>query len=238
MSQRRNFHNNYKRALRDVEDCHCKHHKDFEDCDVCNREEGELVERVVCSKNVQSVAEFALPASVEPGPVLDLLLGLLAGLTNIVVTPNYAGIQQEITVIRDKIIVLGFIPATLDVTGTLFGILNPRIPIRIYFQEHVECPGVCPGDQIIQSTPTVEAELRQPLLATGPNGTSLNLFLFKAIVRMHVTAVRTGIERNGKICDLDNRRCTPVTGPVEINSPVNLSANTTALSTPTPPPAT
>src|SRR5699024_1822722 len=110
------------------------------------------VEKVVCSENVQRTAEFALPFTLEPGPAVDALLGLAAGITNVSVTPNYAGIQQEVTVLRDKVIHFGYVPATVNVTGTIPGLpANPSFPIRILFQEHTDCPGACPGDQVIES---------------------------------------------------------------------------------------
>lgn len=236
MAKRRNFYHRHPQSKGN----YCEHQCEVDKCNIC-QEQGALVEKVVCSENVQRTAEFALPFTLEPGPVVDTLLGFLAGVTNVVVTPNYAGIQQEVTVLRDKVIHFGYIPATIDVTGTIPGLpANPRIPIRVLFQEHTDCPGVCPGDQVIESRPEVEAELSEPLINTGANGTSLNFLLFKAVIRSHLTIVRTGIERDGQICDLDSRRCDPTINPGTINSPLNIAPNTATLTNitpPTPPPA-
>lgn len=236
MSKRRNFyHSQHEHRGR-----YCKHDCEIDKCELCH-EQGALVEKVICSENVQRTAEFALPFTLEASPVVDALLGIgiFAGITNVTVTPNYAGIQEEVTVLRDKVIHFGYIPATLNVTGTVPGLpANPSFPIRILFQEHTDCPGVCPGDQVIESRREIEAELNEPLISTGPNGPSLNFLLFKAVIRSHLTIVRTGIERNGQVCDLDSHRCYPNTNPGMINSPLNLAPNTGTLNiTPPTPPA-
>ena len=239
MTKRRNF---YHRQAHHREDT-CRHGRVIEKCDVCHEEQGELVEKVICTENVQRTAELALPVSLAPGPVVDAILGLLPGVTNVVVTPDYSGIQQEITVLKDEVIHFGYVPATIDVTGTIPGLpANISIPIRVYFQEHTDCPGVCPGDYVIESKPQVDAELNEPLINQEPGGASLNLLLFKAVIRSQLTVVRKGVERDGKICDLDPRRCYPNVRPETINSPLNLTTgintggNTTQPITPPNPP--
>lgn len=228
MSQRRNYYNARNHYQQDDQCDRCN--RDFDDCNCYkNHTEGALVEKIVCSRDVQKTAEFLLPAAVGPNPLLDLVLDLLAGIVNVRVTPNFAGIQSEITVIKDQVINLGYIPATLDIEGTILGLVDVRLPIQIFFQEHTHCPGACPGDQVIETAPVVDATLNQPLIASGPNGTSLNLLLFKAVIRTHITVVRQGIERNGKICDLDSRRCDTQGLPSTINSPLNVTPNTTTL---------
>lgn len=227
MSQRRNYLNSG--MLYDEKQRYCKHDCDIDSCSLCN-EHGALVEKVICSKNVQSHVELLLPVALEPGALVGFLIGLLGDIVNVTIEPNYAGIQQRITVLKDKVVVSGYIPATIALEGgaiVLPGGDIVGIPIRIFFQEHVECPGACPDDQVIASQPIVEAEAIQPLIIGGTPTTSLlNLNLFNAIVRTHVTVIRTGIKRHGKICDLDNRRCRPNFGPVQINTPLNTMGNT------------
>src|SRR5699024_11830618 len=82
MTKRRNF---YHRQAHHREDT-CRHGRVIEKCDVCYEDHGELVEKVVCTENVQRTAELALPVSLAPGPVVDAILGLLPGVTNVVVT--------------------------------------------------------------------------------------------------------------------------------------------------------
>lgn len=250
MSQRRNY---YHVGRHPYEQDYCdKCHKPYDYCDckyqgVCNKcykeyefctckepyqEEGALVEKVICSKNVQKTAEFLLPASIGPSPLLNTVLELVSGLVNVRVTPDFSNIQTEITVIKDKVINLGYIPATLDIEGeTLLGVPLVSLPIQIFFQEHTDCPGICPGDKVIETTPVVEAVLNEPLLNNANGGTSINLLLFKAIVRTHITVIRQGIKKGGVICDLDSHRCEVDGMPQKINSPVQGTPNTQPIQT-------
>jgi len=250
MSKRRNYyhagdhhrHDRCDRCHKDYEFCGCKEyredhhqhdlcdrcHKDYEFCS-CKpqyHDQGALVEKVVCSKDVQKTAEFLLPAAVGPLP-LDTITDLLGATFNITVTPDYNGVKQEVTVIKDQVINFGYIPATLNVSGTIPGLDLANIPIRIFFQEHTDCPGACPGDQVIETAPVVDAILNEPLIGNGPDGSFINLLLFKAVLRTHITVVRQGIKRDGKICDLDSRRCDTTGLPQTINSPLNLTPNNT-----------
>src|SRR5699024_12115014 len=113
-----------------------------------------------------------LPAAVGPNPLLDTVLDLLAGIVNVRVTPDFTNIQSEITVIKDQVMNFVYIRATLDIEGTILGLVDVSLPIQIFFQEHTDCPGACPGDQVIETPPVVDAILNEPLIATGPNGTS------------------------------------------------------------------
>src|SRR5699024_7835698 len=151
---------------------------------------------------------------------------------------NYAGVQQEATALNDAVMVFGNIPATLNVTANapLPPGLPLNIPIQIFFQETMDCPGACPGDQVIVRDPVVEKTLNQPLLGTGPNGgLVVNLLLFKAVIRTHVTLVRTGIEKDGKFVDLESRHYDPINIPRTINTPYDITPLTSPLTAPLPP---
>ncbi|WP_233880118.1 hypothetical protein [Virgibacillus halodenitrificans] len=228
---RKNF---YDRNNNDVEGVGNHHHKHYcnhcckYDCS-CGRVE-DVVDRVICRKEIQKTAEFLLPVSVGP-----LNTGLIATLTtflgvdlealNAEVEPNYTGIVQEITVLKDKVINLGYIPASLNIT--LLGAPVISLPIRIFFQEHTDVKGVCPGDIVYESDPKVEAVLNEPLIGTDANGgLVVNLLLFKAIVRTNLTVIHRGVERNGHFYDMDENRCAPSAMPVPINSPQMLTPNT------------
>ncbi|MFC3039960.1 hypothetical protein ACFOGI_06815 [Virgibacillus xinjiangensis] len=238
MSRRRYFDDHYE-GHDDYKDHKDRDHRDFDrrddkhHCDRCGHyhcecgRQGELVEKVILSKEVQKTAEFALPAAIgplTPGlPALPDIIGLLGGVVNATIEPNFNNIQQEVTVLKDKVINLGYIPATLNVTLAAGDPLE--IPIRIFFQEHTHCPGICPGDTVTETRPEVEAVLNEPLVGTDASGaTFINLLLFKAVVRTHITVTRQGIERNGKFYDLNNRRCEPTTTPVPIETPLDLTA--------------
>jgi|SRR5690625_820283 len=252
MSKRRNYyhaghhhrHDRCDRCHKEYEFCGCKeyhegHHHKHDHCDRCHKDyefcsckpqyhdEGALVEKVICSKDVQKTAEFLLPATLGPLTLPANIIALLGGLVNVRVTPDLNNIQSEVTVIKDQVINLGYIPATLDID--LGAPTLTRIPIQIFFQEHTDCPGVCPGDQVIETPPVVDAILNEPLLSTSNDQTVINLLLFKAVIRTHITVIRQGIQRNGKICDLDSRRCDTDGLPRTINSPVSGTPNTSPL---------
>lgn len=206
-----------------------------------------LVDKVICSKEVQKVAEFALPAAIGPIPggggggvlsgLVDTILGLLGDIlptgaagsvVNVRVAPNFNAIRQEVTVIKDKIINLGTIPANLELVSA-GGLVLASIPIQIFFQEHTDCPGACPGDTVVETRPVVEAVLNQPLIGTAPDGsTFINLLLFKAVVRTHLTVTKQVIKsKDGSCCDTNEHRCEPTGVPGVINFPLNLTPNTT-----------
>ncbi|TMN21754.1 hypothetical protein [Lentibacillus cibarius] len=212
--------------------CGCQKGQYCHKCKPQHPDQGAIVQRVVCSKEVQKSAELLLPAAlgplsetgvngITPGSLIggiEQLLGLTGGaLVNIRVSPDFTAIQQEATVIKDKVINMGYIPATLDVVVT-GGTVTLSIPVRIFFQEHTDCPGARPGDQIIETDPVVEADFYQDLLTTDASGsTVVNLLLFKAIVCSHLTIYRPAIEKNGELCDIDS--CSSPDGPVTIKSP-------------------
>lgn len=205
---------------------YCRHDCLIDECNKC-RDQGELVEKVICSKNIVTSAEFALPFAVElggPGSFLYELLAAVIPDLDVTVRPNYRGVEQEVTALKDAVMIFGNIPATLSITTNYLPTSPLNIPIQIFFQEIAECKGVCPGDDVRASDPVIEKVLNQPLLGRGPNGTFVaNLLLFKAVIRTHVTVVRSGIDRDGKFCDLDPHRCDPHRAPRTINTPYEIT---------------
>ena len=223
-------------CMREHEKCHKDKYERRPCCDRCghfhcechrHKDNGALVEKIVCIKNTSKAAELLLPVSIESIPILDELLGFLGGLENVTIEPDYSGIQEENTIVNDYVISVGYIPAVIRVAGTIVDLLALSIPIRIYFQSHTECPGVRPGDRIMSTAPVVEAEMKRPLLTE--NG-DINLFLFKAILSSRITVVRQGIMKNGKVCDLDSNACNQVSKPIPLRTPDTLQANRTPLS--------
>ncbi|MUV37977.1 hypothetical protein JNUCC1_01785 [Lentibacillus sp. JNUCC-1] len=231
-----------KRHYNHHNNCGCHH---GQKCHKCHPEhppvQGAMVQRVVCTKEVQKTAEILLPAAIGPlGPggiggltpgallgAVGTLLGVVGDIINLRVTPDFTAIQQEATVIKDKVINLGYIPATLDVFVT-GGNIEVSVPIQVFFQEHTDCPGARPGDTVTETDPVVEADFYQDLLATDAAGnTVVNLLLFKAILCTRVTVTRPAIEKDGEYCDVD--ACSTQNGPTRIKSPQNLTPNTSPL---------
>lgn len=173
-----------------------------------------LVNSVVCSKTVQKVAEVTLPLGLFPG-LLDI-----ASIISIAVVPNIAGITHNVTVIRDKVVNIGLIPATITIT--VAGIAAPlTLTTTLPFQEHTDCPGACPED-VVQETPfVVEGIFTQPgvPIVDVAGLEIITGILIKIILRTTITVTRQVIvDENGHICDIANR-CEPFTMPPAINLP-------------------
>ncbi|MCY9138371.1 hypothetical protein [Peribacillus frigoritolerans] len=172
-----------------------------------------LVNSVVGSKMVQKVAEVTLPLGLFVG-VVDI-----ADIISIVVTPNLAGITHNATVIRDKVVNIGLIPATITVTALVGGVVvTLPVTTSIPFQEHTDFPGACPEDIVTESPFVVEGIFNQPgvpivdvaglELVTG--------ILVKIVLRTTITVTRPVImDPHGGICDVNDRRCeAPTTPPI------------------------
>jgi hypothetical protein len=173
-----------------------------------------LVNSVVCSKTVQKVAEVTLPLGLFPG-LLDI-----AAIVSIVVVPNLAGITHNARIIKDKVVNIGLIPATITVT--IAGVPLPvTITTTLPFQEHTDCPGACPED-VLQETPfVVEGIFTQPgVPIVDVAGLEIvEGILVKIILRTTITVTRPVIvDGDGNICDLTDR-CEPLTTPPTFNLP-------------------
>jgi hypothetical protein len=173
-----------------------------------------LVNSVVGSKMVQKVAEITLPVTTFGG--VDL-----ADILTISVVPNLAGITHNVTVIRDKVVNIGLIPATITVT--LAGVALPVIiTTSIPFQEHTDFPGACPEDTVTESPFVIEGVFTQPgvpvISALGV--VTLTGILIKVVLRTTITVTRPVImDPHGGICDVNDRRCDTSTTPPIFNLP-------------------
>ena len=166
-----------------------------------------LVNSVVGSKVVQKVAE-----SIFPFTAFTAAIPATAVIVSVNIVPNLAGIVHNVTIIRDKVVNIGFIPATITVTSlvatvpTLFT-LTTRLP----FQEHTDCPGACPGDIVTEAPFVVEGTFAQPgvpLVTVAGTGVTLEAILVKVILRTTITVTRPLImDSKGGICDVNDRRC-------------------------------
>lgn len=173
-----------------------------------------LVNSVVCSKMVQKVAETTFPftsftPAIPPGtPLSDIL--------SVNVVPNLAGIVNNGRIIRDKVVNIGLIPATISVT--IAGIALPSVlTTSLPFQAHTDCPGACPEDTLIETPLEVEGIFTQPgvPIITVAGLVALTGILVKIILRTTITVTRPLIvDANGIVCDVNDRRCAPTTTPI------------------------
>ncbi|SFK03705.1 hypothetical protein SAMN04487936_106249 [Halobacillus dabanensis] len=169
-----------------------------------------LVNSLVGSKTVQKVAETTLPISLFEG-LVDL-----EDIVSINVVPNLDAITQNARIIRDKVVNIGLIPATITIT--IAGIdlpvtLNTTIP----FQEHTDFPGACPEDTLQETPLEVEGIFTQPGVPVVDVAglTLVEGILFKIVLRTTITVTRPVIQdRFGQVCDVNPNRCdTSTTAP-------------------------
>ncbi|WP_173918924.1 hypothetical protein [Halobacillus sp. Marseille-Q1614] len=175
-----------------------------------------LVNSVVGSRSVQKVAETTLPITAFDG------LTSLEDIVSISVVPNLDGITMNARVIRDKVVNIGLIPATITIT-LVGGVVLAPLTTSIPFQAHTDFPGACPQD-ILQETPLeVEGIFTQPgvPVLTGPVvGDLLEGILFKIILRTTITVTRPVLQDgSGNICDVNQNRCTTQTTPPSFTFP-------------------
>ncbi|MGG0251590.1 hypothetical protein ABEY24_25200 [Peribacillus frigoritolerans] len=172
-----------------------------------------LVDSVICSKEVKKVTELdiplaILPIEIGPGGILTPELSI---------TVDSSGISQNVIVLKDMVVNIGYVPASSFVGGTLLGSAN------IPFQEETDCPGVCPGDIAVESPLQVEAIIIQPLpnaiipalIASGPT----DIARVKIILRTTITVIRPIIKsKDGCLIDVNPARCEAPT-PLNITLP-------------------
>lgn len=160
---------------------------------------------VICTHNVQEVAQLTLPA---------VALGITTlPLPPITFTVNPNGIVLRGTLLQDKVVNTGFVPATITVGPLATPLLT--INVNLPFQTEVECPGACPGDDLQKTRPVVEGVLEPfftPLAEVVAGVVGIGTFTFKAILRTQVTVSREKLVQGvfNVIGDLNPDRCVTV----------------------------
>jgi len=165
---------------------------------------------VVCTKNVQKVAELSVPAAaILPAAFPPASLPLIS-FSNVTANPN--GIVMRGTLVEGKVINSGFVPITATL-NVLDGLIPTPIPIsfNLPFQEETECPGACPGDDLQETVPVIEAVL-EPVITPGievGGVLALGTITFKVIIRTQITVSREKLVQAGVtvLGDLNPDRC-------------------------------
>ncbi|UOE57354.1 hypothetical protein LIT38_10365 [Bacillus sp. CMF12] len=159
---------------------------------------------VICTKNVQKVAELSVPAA-DLG-ITDLSL---ISFSNINADPN--GIVMRGTLIEGKVINSGYVPITANLN--IVGVELPiTLSLNLPFQVETECPGACPGDDLQETVPVIEAVL-QPVITPGitvGDVAALGFITFKVIIRTQITVSREKLVQAGVtvLGDINPDRCT------------------------------
>lgn len=162
---------------------------------------------LVGTKQVQKVAESTLPLS------LFAAAGVTIGsIASVEVVPNVENITMNARIIKNKVVNIGLIPATitvnfLDGTGALqVGLLNTAIP----FQAHTDFPGACPEDNLTETPLEVEGIFTQEgVPVVDVTGITLaEGIIVKIILKTTITVTRPVIrDAHGNVCDLNPERC-------------------------------
>jgi len=173
-----------------------------------------LVNSVVGSKTVQKAAEATFPFTAFV-PVIP------AGSTivSVAVVPILTGVVRNTTIIRDKVVNIGFIPVNITVTFLAPGTTTPATAVlatNLPFQAHTDFPGACPEDAVIEPPLVVEGIFAQPGVSfvTGTGVVTTDAILVKIVLRTTITVTRQVIvDSHGGICDVNDRRCESSTTP-------------------------
>ncbi|MFC4076068.1 hypothetical protein [Salinithrix halophila] len=159
-----------------------------------------VVNSLVCSTNVQKVAELILPA-VTINPIITIdPTGTITPLVTL--TPDINGAVSNTLLIRDKVINTGFIPANITIAG-----IELPVQVNLPFQQETECPGACPQDTLTETPFQVEAVIVQGIAALGITVAAIR---FKVVFRTTITVTRPVIAKLPgvkPVQDLNPDRC-------------------------------
>lgn len=159
-----------------------------------------VVESLLCSQRANIIAEINIPV-LTLGGIVDVGPGGVIT-PPITLTPDISNIVYQFSVLKNMVVITGYLPANVTVLG-----IELPIQITIPFQEEIHCPGLCPQDNIQHTPFKIEATITQGLEALGVVAASI---LFKVILSTNVTATRPVIvkEPNLKlVADVNEDRC-------------------------------
>lgn len=173
-----------------------------------------LVNSVVGTKTVQKVAEISLPLTLFPDVDFSIL-------QSINVVPNLDAITQNATVIKDKVVNIGILPANISVTVIGGDVVDIGV-IDIPFQAHTDFPGACPEDMVQETPLEVEGIFNQEGISlVDAAGTGIvEGILVKVVLRTTITVTRPVIkDAKGNFCDVNQNRCKATGTPPSFTFP-------------------
>ncbi|SEI00931.1 hypothetical protein SAMN05192559_10776 [Halobacillus karajensis] len=148
-------------------------------------------------------------------------IGAIDGLISVSVEPDLDAITQNVRVIKDKVVNMGLIPATL--TLNIAGIpVGTPLNFPIQFQGHTDFPGACPEDTVQETPLEVEGIFTQPGIEIFDlAGVELVEGVWvKIVLRTTITVTRPVIQdRFGHVCDVNPNRCENNTTPPSFTLP-------------------
>ncbi|WP_227938076.1 hypothetical protein [Alkalihalobacillus deserti] len=150
--------------------------------------EAVLIQSVICSKKVKLIAHTK-----------TTLKRIKSGNSQFI--PEVSSIQINATLLKDLIVIQGFIKGSIIVDGKL--VKNTTLP----FQEEIFCDGICPGDVLKHTSPSLEGVLPPQFIPhEGHEGCNI---VFKVILSIQATVVREklGTINVTIIGDINENRC-------------------------------
>jgi hypothetical protein len=165
--------------------------------DSCLTNEAVLIQSVICTKKVKLIA-FA-KTKIKKIHSRDIQF-----------IPDLSSIQINTTLLRDLIVIQGFVKGSVIIDGRCVK------KITLSFQEEVPCEGACPGDVLKHTNPILEGVLPPQVI---PNDDCEgNSIIFKVIFSIQVTVIR---EKLGKISvtiigDINENRCKQQAPPTAV----------------------
>lgn len=159
-----------------------------------------VVESLICSKRVNNIAELAVPIPTL-GDIIDIGPGGVIT-PPITLTPNIDGVVSQATIVKDMVVITGYLPANV----TILGIETP-IELNLPFQSETVCPGICPEDTVNISPFRIEASVTQGIEALG---VSVANILFKVVMSTNITVTRPIVSKANDlkvVRDVNEDRC-------------------------------
>ncbi|WP_062197656.1 hypothetical protein [Massilibacterium senegalense] len=177
-----------------------------------------VVQSLVCTKEVQKVAELRIPAA-----TLGVIVDITGSITPLIqLVPDLNNIVTNTILIKDKVINTGFVPANITVAG----IVTP-FQVNLPFQQETDCPGACPEDTVTETPFQVEAIIIQGIAALG---IGIAEVLVKVVMKTNITVTRPVIAQFADatlnpIQDVVPNRC----GNSVMNAGMQQNLNTSTL---------
>ncbi|MBT2740983.1 hypothetical protein [Bacillus sp. ISL-77] len=165
--------------------------------EACLTNEAILIQSVICSNKVKLIAHVNTSIKKVKGK-------------NIQFVPDLSSIKITGTLLKDLIVIQGFIKGMVIVDGKCVK------KITLSFQEEVICEGACPGDTLKLTTPFLEGILPPQVIPQETHGVSG--VVFKVILKVQATVVRDkiGMVSINIIGDINEDRCQPPAHPTSV----------------------
>lgn len=156
-----------------------------------------LIQSVICAKEVKLVAHTKTDLKVD-------------NCSQIQFVPDLITTEIQGTLLHDLIILQGFIKGSIIVNNQCIK------KITLPFQEEIKCDGVCPGDTLKQTTPTLKGVVPPQIIPCEED--SYSYVVFKVILGLQITVIR---EKIGTVAvtiigDVDENRCNLTSTPPQI----------------------